>query len=140
VTGLVPEEGVSSHESLWSDAHGRIGNERAVGKAVHSRRQHRQFQHERLQARLHRVRLHAHQLGSGEYTSGGVNARVRYNISEQGNLTYTTSVTDLGIAGNGMMIVTNGDGTPFLTRAGAFVPDGSGNLINGPASTSWATT
>jgi flagellar hook protein FlgE len=28
------------------------------------------------------------------------------------------------------MIVTDGDGTPFLTRAGSFVPDGSGNLVN----------
>jgi len=68
--------------------------------------------------------------GSGEYTSGGVTTRLRYNISEQGNLAYTTSVTDLGIAGNGFMIVTDGNGTPFLTRAGAFIPDGAGNLVN----------
>jgi flagellar hook protein FlgE len=68
--------------------------------------------------------------GSGEYTSGGVTTRLRYNISEQGNLSYTTSVTDLAIAGNGFMIVTDGNGTPFLTRAGAFIPDGDGNLIN----------
>ena len=60
--------------------------------------------------------------GSGEYTSGGVNTRVRYNISEQGNLSYTTSVTDLGIAGNGFMIVTDGNGTPFLTRGGRVRP------------------
>jgi len=68
--------------------------------------------------------------GSGDYTSGGVNTRVRYNVSEQGNLSYTTSVTDLGISGNGFMIVTDGDGTPFLTRAGSFVPDGNGDLVN----------
>jgi flagellar hook protein FlgE len=68
--------------------------------------------------------------GSGEYTSGGVTTRLRYNISEQGNLSYTTSVTDLAIAGNGFMIVTDGNGTPFLTRAGAYVPDGDGNLVN----------
>ena len=68
--------------------------------------------------------------GSGEYTSGGVNTRLRYNVTEQGNLAYTTSVTDLGISGNGFMIVTDGDGTPFLTRAGSFIPDGDGNLIN----------
>ncbi len=67
---------------------------------------------------------------SGEYTSGGVNTRVRYNVGEQGNLSYTSSVTDLGIAGNGFMIVTDGNGTPFLTRAGSFVPDGNGNLVN----------
>ena len=42
----------------------------------------------------------------------------------------TTSVTDLAIKGNGFFVVSDGDGTPFLTRAGSFVPDGSGNLIN----------
>jgi flagellar hook protein FlgE len=68
--------------------------------------------------------------GSGDYTSGGVTTRLRYNVSEQGNLAYTTSVTDLAIAGNGFMIVTDGNGTPFLTRAGAFIPDGNGNLVN----------
>jgi flagellar hook protein FlgE len=68
--------------------------------------------------------------GTESYTSGGVNTRARYNISEQGNLSYTTSVTDLAVAGNGFMIVNDVDGTSFLTRAGAFVPDGSGNLVN----------
>jgi flagellar hook protein FlgE len=68
--------------------------------------------------------------GTENYTSGGVNTRVRHNVSEQGNLSYTTSVTDLAVTGNGFMIVTDGDGTPFLTRAGSFVPDGSGNLVN----------
>ena len=68
--------------------------------------------------------------GTENYNSGGVNTRVRHNVSEQGNLSYTTSVTDLAVSGNGFMIVTDGDGTPFLTRAGSFVPDGSGNLVN----------
>ncbi len=68
--------------------------------------------------------------GTENYTSGGVNTRVRYNISEQGNLSYTSSVTDLAVTGNGFMIVSDVDGTPFLTRAGSFVPDGSGNLVN----------
>lgn len=68
--------------------------------------------------------------GTANYTSGGVNPSVRYNISEQGNLTYTSSVTDLAVAGTGFMIVTDGDGTPYYTRAGSFVPDGDGNLVN----------
>lgn len=68
--------------------------------------------------------------GAGEYTSGGVNSRIRYNVTEQGNLYYTTSVTDLAIAGNGFMVVSDGNGTPFLTRAGSFVPDGNGDLVN----------
>lgn len=68
--------------------------------------------------------------GAGEYTSGGVSTRIRYNVTEQGNLYYTTSVTDLAIAGNGFMVVSDGNGTPFLTRAGSFVPDGQGNLVN----------
>ena len=32
---------------------------------------------------------------SGSYASGGVQSNVRYSISEQGNLSYTTSSTDL---------------------------------------------
>lgn len=68
--------------------------------------------------------------GTENYTSGGVSTRVRYSISEQGNISYTTSVTDLAVSGNGFMVVTNEDGTPFLTRAGSFVPDGDGNLVN----------
>ncbi len=68
--------------------------------------------------------------GTESYTSGGVNTHVRHNVSEQGNLSYTSSVTDLAVTGNGFMVVTDSDGTPFLTRAGSFVPDGSGNLVN----------
>ena len=32
---------------------------------------------------------------SGSYASGGVQSNVRYSISEQGNLSYTTSSTEL---------------------------------------------
>ncbi len=70
------------------------------------------------------------QSATDNYSSGGVNTRVRYSVSEQGNLTFTSSVTDLAVAGTGFMIVTDGDGTPFYTRAGSFVPDGDGNLVN----------
>lgn len=66
----------------------------------------------------------------GNYTSGGVTTTVRTSISQQGDLKYTTSGSDLAINGNGFFVVENSSGTPFLTRAGSFVPDGEGNLVN----------
>jgi flagellar hook protein FlgE len=68
--------------------------------------------------------------GSGSYNSGSVETHVRYAISDPGTLQYTTSSTDLAIQGNGFFVVTDPGGTPFLTRAGSFVPDGEGNLYN----------
>ncbi|ABD86675.1 flagellar hook protein FlgE [Rhodopseudomonas palustris] len=68
--------------------------------------------------------------GSGSYNSGSVETQVRYAISDPGTLQYTTSATDLAIQGNGFFAVSNAGGTPFLTRAGSFVPDGQGNLYN----------
>ena len=65
-----------------------------------------------------------------QYTSGGVATNVRYGISNQGVIEGTTSSTDLAINGNGFFVVNNASGTPFLTRAGSFVPDASGNLVN----------
>lgn len=53
---------------------------------------------------------------------GGVQSNVRYSISEQGNLSYTTSGTDLAIQGNGFFVVQDGAGTPYLTRAAANQP------------------
>jgi flagellar hook protein FlgE len=68
--------------------------------------------------------------GSGNYNSGSVETHVRYAISDPGPLQFTTSTTDLAIQGNGFFVVTDAGGTPFLTRAGSFVPDGQGNLVN----------
>lgn len=68
--------------------------------------------------------------GSGNYNSGGVTVQNRQLVNEQGNLSYTNSITDLAISGNGFLIVSDADGTPYLTRAGSFVPDGNGDLIN----------
>ena len=68
--------------------------------------------------------------GSGTYNSGAVEARTRYAISTAGNLDFTTSVTDLAIEGNGFFVVADGDGTPALTRAGRFVADDQGDLVN----------
>lgn len=67
---------------------------------------------------------------SGSYNSGGVETHVRQHVTQQGAMQYTTSTTDLAVNGNGFFVVSDDGGTPFLTRAGAFVPDGEGNLIN----------
>lgn len=65
------------------------------------------------------------------YQSGAVETKVRYAISEQGALSYTTSATDLAIQGKGFMVVSDKAGVPYLTRAGSFVVDASsGNLVN----------
>ena len=63
------------------------------------------------------------------YVSGGVSTQVRYSMSA-GNLQYTTSISDLAIDGNGFFVVQDAGGQPFLTRAGSFIPDGKGNLVN----------
>ncbi|OKO81452.1 flagellar hook protein FlgE [Bradyrhizobium sp. NAS80.1] len=68
--------------------------------------------------------------GSGNYDSGAVETTVRYAITDPGNLHFTTSATDLAVQGNGFFVVQNANGTNFLTRAGAFVPDSQGNLVN----------
>jgi flagellar hook protein FlgE len=64
------------------------------------------------------------------YSSGGISTSVRYNITGQGTLQGTTTTTDLAVQGTGFFIVKSAGGTVALTRAGAFVPDSSGNLVN----------
>ncbi len=66
----------------------------------------------------------------GQYNSGSVQTLIRNAISEQGGVQSTTSVTDLAISGNGFFVVTDAGNTPYLTRAGSFVPDGNGQLVN----------
>ncbi|MCY0149936.1 flagellar hook protein FlgE [Hoeflea sp. G2-23] len=68
--------------------------------------------------------------GNGAYNSGGVTTDVRYAISEQGALEFTTSGTDLALDGDGFFIVNDPSGIPYLTRAGSFVVNGDGNLVN----------
>jgi len=65
-----------------------------------------------------------------DYTSGGVITNIRTLTGEQGALRGTASSTDLAINGNGFFVVSNDSGANFLTRAGSFVPDASGNLVN----------
>lgn len=65
-----------------------------------------------------------------QYTPGSVAANVRRSVSQQGELAYTRSSTDLAINGGGFFMVANATGTPYLTRAGNFVPNSNGDLVN----------
>jgi flagellar hook protein FlgE len=67
---------------------------------------------------------------NGNYASGGVTTSIRNSISQQGDLKFTTSGSDLAISGAGFFVVQGPNGTPVLTRAGSFVPDGEGRLVN----------
>jgi flagellar hook protein FlgE len=67
---------------------------------------------------------------STTYVSGGVQTTMRNGISRQGVLESSGSKFDLAISGTGFMLVTDPSGNVALTRAGAFVPDGDGNLVN----------
>ena len=68
--------------------------------------------------------------GGSAYESGSVETRVRYGISEQGTFKFTTSVTDLAVKGDGFFLVSNENDQTYLTRAGSFVKDGTGDLVN----------
>ena len=67
---------------------------------------------------------------TGAYTSGGVTTDIRYSITQQGDLRYTTSASDLASNCDGFFVVQDPSGSPALTRAGSFVPDGEGRLVN----------
>lgn len=65
-----------------------------------------------------------------EYQPGSVETTTRRAISKQGGFDYTTSGTDLAVKGEGFFVVAGTDGQPVLTRAGNFVKDSAGNLVN----------
>jgi flagellar hook protein FlgE len=67
---------------------------------------------------------------TSSYNVAGVSTFVGYNISAQGQLTSASSPTDLGIQGNGFFLVFNSSGVTYLTRAGNFTQNASGNLVN----------
>lgn len=69
-------------------------------------------------------------LQGSEARGGGVAARTRYDISSKGSLMSTGSPTDLAIRGNGFFVVSDQNGVNYLTRAGAFMPDSTGRLVN----------
>jgi flagellar hook protein FlgE len=68
--------------------------------------------------------------GGQEYASGNVESQTRRNVAQQGAMAYTTSATDLAIKGDGFFVVQGENGQTFLTRAGSFQRDGTGNLVN----------
>jgi flagellar hook protein FlgE len=68
--------------------------------------------------------------GGAAYESGSVETRVRIGVGDQGTLRFTTSVTDLAVKGNGFFLVNTESGQTLMSRAGAFVKDGNGELVN----------
>ncbi|WP_333631289.1 flagellar hook-basal body complex protein, partial [Agrobacterium cavarae] len=66
----------------------------------------------------------------GTYNSGGVMTKVNYSITQNGPLQSTQSPTDIAIQGDGFFVVEDPSGNVFLTRAGQFVPDEDGFLVN----------
>ncbi|WP_333793777.1 flagellar hook protein FlgE [Hyphomicrobium sp.] len=68
--------------------------------------------------------------GKGSYVPGSVDTTIRYGISEQGGFDYTTSTTDLAVSGQGFFLVSDGSDSTYLTRAGSFVKDDQGYLVN----------
>lgn len=67
---------------------------------------------------------------TNDYVSGSVTPNLRNAISQQGVFNYTSSVTDLAVNGDGFFLVSDGDNQPFLSRAGSFVKNGEGELLN----------
>lgn len=67
---------------------------------------------------------------SSDYTSGSVTTDIRHAISEQGGLQSSTSVTDLAVRGDGFFVVSDSVGANYLTRAGSFVKNENGVLVN----------
>ncbi len=67
---------------------------------------------------------------TGSYNSGSVETTTRTEVGRQGALRATTSATDLAISGAGFFVVEDPSGANFLTRAGSFIVDGTGNLVN----------
>ena len=94
--------------------------------------QHRQFEHHRLQAGLHGIPLPSSFPGRRATTiRGGVKTSVRYAISQQGPLQFHCL---LERSRHPMVTASSWSrtppGRPFLARAGTFVPDGQGRLVN----------
>ena len=70
-----------------------------------------------------------------QYQSGSVNSDIRHFITQQGTLQSTASYTDLAVKGNGFFLVEPltdlaNNPAPSLTRAGAFVKNDDGYLVN----------
>ncbi len=69
---------------------------------------------------------------SAGYSSGGVIANTRTNISEQGLLVSSTTATNLAISGSGFFVVSPSETSTemYYTRNGEFTTDSDGYLTN----------
>ena len=76
-------------------------------------------------------------------SQAGVVAVASQDVTSQGLPISTSSPTDMSISGNGFFVTTPNSSattTQEYTRAGSFVPDSSGNLVNAAGSICWATS
>jgi flagellar hook protein FlgE len=64
------------------------------------------------------------------FNSGSVDTNIHRLVSQQGTLQATGSITDLAVDGEGFFIVQDSNGRNLLTRAGSFLPDENGTLVN----------
>ncbi|MBB6251549.1 flagellar hook protein FlgE [Nitrospirillum iridis] len=80
------------------------------------------------------------QSSSADY--GGVTASTVQTVSSQGDITSSSTTTNLALDGNGMFVVNDGTSTSsYYTRDGSFSEDDNGNLVNseGYYLEGWAT-
>lgn len=73
------------------------------------------------------------QVSSSHYSTGGVQSHSSQSIDAQGLLSSVSSVTSLAVSGSGFFVVNSlntGDGTWAYTRAGDFLKDETGYLVN----------
>lgn len=73
------------------------------------------------------------QVSSNKYSAGGVQPHTSQSIDTQGLLSSVSSTTSLAISGSGYFVVNsanNGSGTWAYTRAGDFLQDETGYLVN----------
>ncbi len=68
--------------------------------------------------------------GNSSYQSGIVNTTVVQSVRQQGAFNFTSSGTDLAINGNGFFQVEDSQGGTYYTRAGDFVLDKNGQMVN----------
>jgi flagellar hook protein FlgE len=68
--------------------------------------------------------------GTSDYAPGAVESHIRHANSQQGAFRYTASVTDIALKGDGFLMVQGSDGKNLMTRAGSFIKDGDGSLVN----------
>ena len=79
--------------------------------------------------------LVTNQITDTNYSSGGVLSHPKQLIDQQGLLQSSSSPTDIAITGGGFFVVNSNvaggtNGVDLFTRAGSFVTDLNGNLVN----------